>query len=118
MFILKRGLDDTYLLLYVDGSILTCSSDDLWTCIIDLLSYEFAMKDLGPLFYFLGIFVSRTKDSMFLCQRKYVTEILPRAVMTTCKSTATPVDTKSKVSATSGSIMMIPLCFRLLCVSW
>ena len=67
LFIFRRGSDIAYLLLYVDNVILTYSSDDLKTYVISLLSYEFAMKDLGPLSYFLGISVSHTKDSMFMC---------------------------------------------------
>ncbi|XP_021746044.1 uncharacterized protein LOC110711915 [Chenopodium quinoa] len=59
--------------------------------------------DLGPLSYFLGIFVSRSKEGMFLCQRKYAQEILARANMSYCKPASTPVDTKSKLSASSGN---------------
>ncbi|XP_019103296.1 uncharacterized mitochondrial protein AtMg00810-like [Beta vulgaris subsp. vulgaris] len=91
-----------YLLLCVDDIILTCSSDDLKTCVIILLSYEFVMKDLSPLSYFLGIFVFRTKDSMFLCQRIYAMEILAHAEISSFKSAATPVDTKSKLNASTG----------------
>lgn len=60
------------------------------------------MKDLSPLSYFLGIFVFRTKDSMFLCQRIYAMEILAHAEISSFKSAATPVDTKSKLNASTG----------------
>ena len=114
LFIFRQGSDTDYLLLYVDDIILTCSSDDLRTRIIALLSSEFAMKDLGPLSYFLGISVSRTKDTMFLCQRKYAMEILARADMSSCKPTANPVDTKSKLSACSGNPLVDPTLYRQL----
>ncbi|XP_060202651.1 uncharacterized mitochondrial protein AtMg00810-like [Lycium barbarum] len=68
-----------------------------------LLASEFAMKDLGPLNYFLGIHVTRHKDGLFLSQRKYAEEIIDRARMSSCKATSTPVDTKPKVSSTSGA---------------
>ncbi|KAL5702684.1 Integrin alpha chain-like protein (Alpha-int1) [Ranunculus cassubicifolius] len=58
-----------YLLLYVDDIVLAASSDSLRTRVIDSLRSEFAMTDLGPLSYFLGISVTRTKDHMFLCQK-------------------------------------------------
>lgn len=49
-----------YLLLYVDNIILlTASSGSLRQSILHRLSSEFAMKDLGPMSYFLGIEVSR-----------------------------------------------------------
>ncbi|KAK4350696.1 hypothetical protein RND71_030009 [Anisodus tanguticus] len=68
-----------------------------------LLSSEFAMKDLGPLSYFLGIVVTRHACGLFLFQRKYVTEIIERAGMSSCKSTSTPVDTKPKLGVAAGS---------------
>ncbi|XP_060202700.1 uncharacterized mitochondrial protein AtMg00810-like [Lycium barbarum] len=63
-----RGSDIAYILLYVDDIILTASSDDLRRSIMALLSAEFAMKDLGPLSYFLGIAVTRNADGLFLSQ--------------------------------------------------
>ncbi|KAK1678236.1 hypothetical protein QYE76_039084 [Lolium multiflorum] len=68
------------------------------------LRAEFALKDLGPLHYFLGIEVVRRTDGFFLHQRKYAHELLGRAGMLNCKPPATPVDTKSKLSATDGSL--------------
>ncbi|XP_056697379.1 uncharacterized mitochondrial protein AtMg00810-like [Spinacia oleracea] len=114
LFIYRRGTDTAYLLLYVDDIILTCSSDSLRTSIIARHSSEFAMKDLCPLSYFLGISVSCTKENMLLCQRKYAQEILARADMSACKSAATPVDTKSKLSATSGKPIADPSFYRQL----
>lgn len=55
-----------YILLYVDDIILTASLDSLRCSIMALLASEFAMKDLGPLNYFLGIAVTRHKNGMFL----------------------------------------------------
>lgn len=65
-----------YLLLYVDNIILTASSDNLRQSIISRLSSEIAMKDLGPLNYFLGIAVTRHDGGLFLSQKKYADEIL------------------------------------------
>jgi len=77
----------TYILLYVDDIFLTSSSDDLHKSIMSLLASEFAMKDLGPLNYFLGIVVTRHSGDLFLSQRKYAEEIIDRADMTSCKPT-------------------------------
>ncbi|XP_021732721.1 uncharacterized protein LOC110699538 [Chenopodium quinoa] len=43
-----------------------------------LLLLEFAMKDLGPLNYFLGIALTRHNGGLFLSQRKYAEEIIDR----------------------------------------
>ncbi|KAK4344143.1 hypothetical protein RND71_037237 [Anisodus tanguticus] len=103
LFIYRRGTFLTYILLYVDDIILTASSDALRKSIMTLLRSEFAMKDLGPLSYFLGIVVTRHADVLFLSQRKYAAEIIERAGMSSCKSTSTSVDTKPKLGATTGS---------------
>ena len=67
------------------------------------LRAEFAIKDLGPLHYFLGVEVVRRPDGFFLHQWKYAHELLERADMLNCKPAATPVDTKAKLSVTDGS---------------
>jgi len=61
--------------------ILTASSDALRNSIMSKLSVEFAMKDLGPLSYFLGIFVTKHTSGLFLSQKKYAEEIVERAGM-------------------------------------
>ena len=66
LFIYNHGSDIAYFLLNVDDIILTTSSDTLRQSIMSQLSSEFAMKDLGPLSYFLGIAVSRNSTRLFL----------------------------------------------------
>jgi hypothetical protein len=68
MFLLRRGPDTVYLLLYVNDIVLTASSPGLLCCIISCLQQEFAMKDLGALHHFLGITVERRPHGMFLHQ--------------------------------------------------
>ncbi|XP_068498051.1 uncharacterized mitochondrial protein AtMg00810-like [Phaseolus vulgaris] len=72
------------------------------------------MTDFGPLNYFLGIAVTRHSGGLFLSQQKYATEIIARANMSSCKSANTPVDTKSKLSASSGPPVSDPLIYRSL----
>jgi len=68
-----------------------------------LLAFEFAMKDLDPLSYFLGIVVARHAGGLFLSQSTYAGEIIARAGMTSCKPSATPVDTKQKLSISAST---------------
>lgn len=70
---------------------------------IHALQGEFDMKDMGNLHYFLGISVHRSSSGMFLSQQKYAAEILARVKTSNCNPCITPADTKSKLSATSGS---------------
>jgi hypothetical protein len=66
------------------------------------LKDEFAIKDLGPLRYFLGIEVHRTSDGIHLSQAKYTADILAHAGMTSCKGVTTPLPVNSKLSALEG----------------
>ncbi|KAJ0601018.1 putative RNA-directed DNA polymerase [Helianthus annuus] len=91
--------DIAYLLIYVDDIMLTTSSDALRVSLMSSLAAEFAMKELGPLNYFLGINVTHTGDKLFLSQHSYALDIIARAGMQTCNPVATPVNTKSKLSA-------------------
>ncbi|GJV14344.1 ribonuclease H-like domain-containing protein [Tanacetum coccineum] len=67
--------------------------------IISSLHAKFAVTDLGPLNYFLGISAMRTTASIFLSQKKYTTEILKRAQMLNCNPCRTPVDTEKKLGS-------------------
>jgi hypothetical protein len=102
LFVHRRDGETAWLLLYVDDIVLTASSFALLQRIITNLSSVFAMKDLGPLHYFLGIQVHRTAAGFFLHQQQYAEDILERAGMLNCKPASTPVDTKAKLSGTDG----------------
>ena len=114
LFVYKEGDRVVYLLLFVDDIILTASSTDLLHHIIQLLHSEFAMTDLGDLHHFLGISVTRSPDGLFLSQRQYALDLLQRAGMAECHSTATPVDTRAKLSASDGAAVENPSEYRSL----
>jgi hypothetical protein len=78
------------------------------------LDSEFAMKDLGPLSYFLGISVTRHSGGLFLSQKKYAKEIIERAGMSSSNPSPTPVDTKAKLSISSGNPYHDPTEYRSL----
>ncbi|GKC46361.1 ribonuclease H-like domain-containing protein, partial [Tanacetum coccineum] len=101
------GSDTAYLLLYVDDIILNI----FLKRINSSLHEEFAMTDLGPLNYFLGIVVTRTTNGLFLSQSKYATEILERAKMLNCNPCRTPVDTEKKLGP-KGSPVADPSHYR------
>ncbi|KAK4358302.1 hypothetical protein RND71_023912 [Anisodus tanguticus] len=109
-----RGSSLAYILLYADDITLTASSDALRQSIMTMLSSEFAMKDLGPLSYFLGIAVKCHSGGLFLSQRKYAAEIIERDGMSSCKSTSTPVDANPKLSAAAGAPYEDPTRYRSL----
>jgi hypothetical protein len=67
------------------------------------LQKEFAPKDLGELHYFLGIEVTKLKDSLLLTQEKYASDLLKRVGMSNCKLVATPLSTSEKLSLHEGT---------------
>ncbi|GKD41539.1 ribonuclease H-like domain-containing protein [Tanacetum coccineum] len=93
--------------------ILITSSTSLMQRIISLLHGEFAMTDLGPLNYFLGISATRTTSGIFLSQKKYATEILERAQMLNCNPCRTLVDIEKKIGP-EGSPVTDPTLYRSL----
>ncbi|GJV57137.1 ribonuclease H-like domain-containing protein [Tanacetum coccineum] len=113
LFIYRQGMDTAYLLLYVDDIVLTASSSDLLQRIISSLHQEFAMTDLGPLNYFLGIFVTLNSFGLFLSQAKYAGEILEKAHMGNYNPNRTPVDTESKLGV-DGDPVSDPTLYRSL----
>jgi hypothetical protein len=55
LFILFVGADIFYLLVYIDDILLTSSNSAMLHHLIQLLSLEFKLRDLGIVHYFLGI---------------------------------------------------------------
>ncbi|KAK2986839.1 hypothetical protein RJ640_011064 [Escallonia rubra] len=53
---------------------------------------EFEMSDLGMMHYFLGIEVVQSTNGIFICQKKYVREILDRFQMKDCNPVSTPTE--------------------------
>jgi histone deacetylase 1/2 len=102
LFVFNSGGETAYLLVYVDDIILTASTPALLRRIVDQLSNEFAIKDLGALKFFLGVQVTRDAGGFFLTQSQYAEDVLERAGMMNCKPASTPADTKLKLSLQDG----------------
>jgi len=113
LFVYKAG-DNMAYLLYVDDIIVTASSPALLQHVTSRLHSEFAMTDLGDLHHFLGISVTRDSSGLFLSQRQYAADLLQRAGMSECHPTATPVDARTKLSATEGAPVADPSAYRSL----
>ena len=63
--------DIAILLLYVDDIVLIASNELRLKEIISNLNIEFAIKDLGSLYYFLGLEITPFLGGIFLSQKKY-----------------------------------------------
>ena len=93
LFIFFVGAAICYLLVYVDDILLTGNNSFLLQRLIQLLSSEFKLRDLGSVHYFLGIQVQFTSVGLMLRHHKYTHDILTRAGMLSCKPVDTPIST-------------------------
>eukprot|EP00253_Pinus_taeda_P022366 PITA_22366 len=91
--------------LYVDDLILT-GDDQLITSCKEDLAREFDMKDMGLIYYFLGMEVWQKDGEVFVSQGKYANEILRRFHMEKCKPMQTPLAGNwRKEDATLGEVV-------------
>jgi hypothetical protein len=102
LFHYRNGSVTMFLLVYVDDIIVASSSPIAVTTLLRDLKDDFALKDLGPLHYFLGIEVHHTTYGIHLSQAKYTTDILNRAGMVSCKGVSTPPPSTSKLFVQDG----------------
>ena len=105
LFILKTSSITTLILIYVDDILVAGNNDSFIENLLQQLSQEFAIKDLGPLHYFLGIEFICFKDGLFLTQQKYTNDLLSKTKMFGCKAIATPQVLKEKPPSSDDDIV-------------
>jgi hypothetical protein len=101
--------------LYVDDLFLTRAEQQIAWCKREL-TFEFEMKDLGLMPYFLGLEVWQRHDEIFLSQGKYTVDVLRRFGMMDCKCMATPMvsNLKKLHETASDSDLVDPTMYRQL----
>jgi hypothetical protein len=97
------GADICYLLIYVDDILLTGNNSLLLQLLIQLLSSEFNLRNLGIVYYFLGTKVQSTGMGLMLRHHKYTFNILTWVGMLSCKPVNTLIST-SKATILSDSL--------------
>ena len=85
--------------MYVDDIILTGNSDALVSQFVEYLTQRFSLKDLGSLFYFLGVEVVSHRLGILLSQRRYIQDLLKRTNIEDAKPVLTPLSTSVRISA-------------------
>ncbi|KAJ9559500.1 hypothetical protein OSB04_004660 [Centaurea solstitialis] len=97
LFLKRRGNLITCLIIYVDDMIITGDDKEEIAKLRKSLFTDFEMKDLGELKYFLGIEVLRSRRGIFMCQQKYVMDLLAETGMIDCKPANTPMIMNQKL---------------------
>ena len=85
LFIRSTGGTFTVILNHVDDILLRGNSPQFCNSLIASLGKDFPRKDLRPAHYFLGLELTPTSNGLFICQSKYITDLLSRANMEGCK---------------------------------
>ncbi|XP_062082167.1 uncharacterized mitochondrial protein AtMg00810-like [Humulus lupulus] len=85
------------LIVYVDDIVLTGDDSSELEKLKRRLGEEFEIKDLGNLNYFLGKEFARSREGIFVSQRKYVLDLLNETGMMGCKPAETPSEPNVKL---------------------
>jgi hypothetical protein len=64
LFIYQKGGVTIFLLIYIDDVVVTSSSNQVVEALLADLRQDFALKDLGPLHYFIGIEVEKVRKEL------------------------------------------------------
>ncbi|KAA0041477.1 putative mitochondrial protein [Cucumis melo var. makuwa] len=65
---------------------------------------EFEIKDLRNLKYFLGMEVARSKEGIFMSQRKYTLDLLTETGMLRCLPANTPIEFNCKLGNSDDQV--------------
>ena len=112
LFIFRCNAITIFILIYVDDIIITGSSTSVIDSVIQSLSREFAVKDLGKLSYFLGVELLPHKAGLFLTQRQYILNLLNRNKMAEARPISSPMSSSSQLSLLAGVEFSNPTLYR------
>lgn len=90
----------------MDDILITGSNSSIIQTLISDLHKAFAVRDLGPARFFLGIDLQPHPDGLLLSQAHYISSILRRANMSNCKPISTPATVAS--SSTNNALLDDP----------
>jgi hypothetical protein len=88
--------------IYVDDIIFGSTNQEFCEEFGDMMSREFEMSMIGELSFFLGLQVKQTKEWTFICQSKYVNDLLKRFSMDNSKQIKTPMATNTHLDLDEG----------------
>lgn len=114
LFTFVQGDIRLHVLIYVDDLIISGSSPEAIQVFKDYLSFCFHMKDLGHLKYFLGIEVARSPTGIYLCQCKYVLDIISDSGLLGAKPASHPIEQNHQLGKSTAALLPNPSLYRRL----
>lgn len=103
-----RNVNGKYVavLVYVDDIVIASNDNEVVDQLKEDLKKRFKLRDLGPLRYFLGLEIARASQGIYICQRKYVLELLDETGLLACKPSTIPMDPSIKLCIDSGEPLL------------
>lgn len=102
LFIYHHDYVLCYLLVYVDDLVITGNGDKFLSHVVIQLGALFLLKDIGDLFFFLGIEVIPTKFGLFISQHKYIRDLLSKTNMIDAKQVSTMLSISTSLKLIDG----------------
>jgi hypothetical protein len=106
------GKEELVVGMYVDDLIVTGARAKDIDGFKREMAARFKMSDLGALSYYLSIEVRQGKKSIALGQRAYAEKMLEHGSIAECKSCATPMEERLKLSKHSTTVKVDATCYR------
>ena len=93
LFIQRNGKDIFICQIYVDDIIFGSTNEKFCEEFSRIMTKRFEMSMMGELKFFLGFQIKQLKEGTFICQTKYVKDMLKRFDMVDAKPVKTPMAT-------------------------
>lgn len=114
LFIQRKWVVFIALLMYVDNIIIASDDELTVQSLKSNLDAKFKLKDLGPLRFFLGLEIARTRQGILISQKPYDLQILADNGFLGCKPATTLMEVNVKLSQEDREDFSDPILYRRL----
>jgi hypothetical protein len=97
LFIKNTDSDILLVQIYVDDIIFGSTNELLCKEFSESMQNEFEMSMMGELNFFLGLQIKQCKEGIFICQEKYLNDLLKKFGLMKAKAISTPMATSAKL---------------------
>nr|GEW94771.1 cysteine-rich RLK (receptor-like protein kinase) 8 [Tanacetum cinerariifolium] len=102
LFTYYKGTYTLIFPIYLDDILLASNNSPLISNIKEQLHQKLTIKDLGPLYYYLGIEFQRNLNGIAITQRKYALDLIEFSNLQNEKPAKRPLDSRIKLTYTDG----------------
>jgi spore maturation protein CgeB len=92
--------------IYVDDIIFGSTNQDFCEEFENMMAKEFEMSMIGELSYFLGLQIKQMKDGTFVCQEKYIKDMIKKFGLQDAKPMSTPMGTSDQLGVDASENMV------------